>query len=292
MITYRHHVVSLVAVFLALAVGVVLGGGPLAERTLEATDDTPSTSASEERALEQAAYGDAFAEAAAQRLVGNRLDGRTVAVVTTPGVDEGLVTAVTADVTDRGGEVTARFDLLETLVDGGSTSLVDTLGTQLVTELDAGTVDRGASSYVRLGQLLGLAVGTTNAGGVAADLDTSTIRDSLAGADLATSSDDEADRAGLVLVLLGDDTDPDVLAAIASGVSAIAGGVVVAGSTSSARGGTLAGVRESSAADTLLTVDGVQRPLGRITALVALTVADEGQTGAYGPDGDGPVPLG
>ena len=31
MISYRHHIVSLVAVFLALAVGVVLGGGPLSE---------------------------------------------------------------------------------------------------------------------------------------------------------------------------------------------------------------------------------------------------------------------
>ena len=31
MISYRHHIVSLVAVFLALAVGVVLGGGPLTD---------------------------------------------------------------------------------------------------------------------------------------------------------------------------------------------------------------------------------------------------------------------
>ena len=31
MISYRHHIVSLVAVFLALAVGVVLGGGPLSD---------------------------------------------------------------------------------------------------------------------------------------------------------------------------------------------------------------------------------------------------------------------
>ncbi len=28
MITYRHHIASLVAVFLALAIGVALGGGP------------------------------------------------------------------------------------------------------------------------------------------------------------------------------------------------------------------------------------------------------------------------
>ena len=31
MITLRHHVLTIVAVFLALAAGIVLGGGPLSE---------------------------------------------------------------------------------------------------------------------------------------------------------------------------------------------------------------------------------------------------------------------
>ena len=41
MISYRHHIVSLVAVFLALAVGIVLGGGPLTEL---GRADTPAAS--------------------------------------------------------------------------------------------------------------------------------------------------------------------------------------------------------------------------------------------------------
>ena len=43
MISYRHHIVSLVAVFLALAVGIVLGGGPLTD--LGRAAEAPATRA-------------------------------------------------------------------------------------------------------------------------------------------------------------------------------------------------------------------------------------------------------
>ena len=49
MITFRHFLTSLVAVFLALAVGIVLGGGPLSDVTdpdpapAAATEDAPPT---------------------------------------------------------------------------------------------------------------------------------------------------------------------------------------------------------------------------------------------------------
>ena len=39
MISYRHHIASLVAVFLALAAGVVLGGGPLSDLGRDALRD-------------------------------------------------------------------------------------------------------------------------------------------------------------------------------------------------------------------------------------------------------------
>ena len=65
MISYRHHIVSLVAVFLALAVGIVLGGGPLTElgRAEPPAADGPGA----QRATRQAR---------AQRGVRRRLRGR------------------------------------------------------------------------------------------------------------------------------------------------------------------------------------------------------------------------
>ena len=67
MISYRHHVVSLVAVFLALAVGVVLGGGPLSELGRAATADSAGTKARAQDSTAAAAFGDDFASAAAGR---------------------------------------------------------------------------------------------------------------------------------------------------------------------------------------------------------------------------------
>ena len=67
MITYRHHIVSLVAVFLALAVGIALGGGPLSEL---GRDDRPaSATPRQQRAVTaEASYGDEFAAASAAAL--------------------------------------------------------------------------------------------------------------------------------------------------------------------------------------------------------------------------------
>ena len=52
MIDFRYHLVSLIAVFLALAVGVVLGAGPLDDpigQTVESRADALSTSNNELR---------------------------------------------------------------------------------------------------------------------------------------------------------------------------------------------------------------------------------------------------
>ena len=66
MISFRQHVVTLVAVFLALAVGVVLGGGPLSE---VGRDAFTSTSAQPKATSggDASAFGDAFATATATR---------------------------------------------------------------------------------------------------------------------------------------------------------------------------------------------------------------------------------
>ncbi len=227
MITYRHHIVSLVAVFLALAVGIALGGGPLADADRTDTAAAPAEAGGEQAAL-ASAYADSFATAGAARLLGERLEDRSVALLTTGGVEEEVVVALTGQIEAAGGSVAARYELLDRLVGGSSTSLVDTLGTRLADELDDGAVDPDAAAYDRMGQLLGLAVATSAPDGTPAGAGTDTLRQGLAGADLVSSSDPEAARAPLVLLVLGDDTDPDVLAGLVSGVATVAGGTVVA----------------------------------------------------------------
>ncbi len=62
MISFRQHVVTLVAVFLALAVGVVLGGGPLSEVGRDALTST-SAQPKARQGGHATAFGDAFATA-------------------------------------------------------------------------------------------------------------------------------------------------------------------------------------------------------------------------------------
>ena len=93
MIDFRYHLVSIVAVFLALAVGIVLGSTELRGAALAALDRTSSALSAklnaadaENSALQQQVNGDrAFAQAAEPVLLAHLLDGQRVVVITAPG---------------------------------------------------------------------------------------------------------------------------------------------------------------------------------------------------------------
>ncbi|MFC7493947.1 MULTISPECIES: copper transporter [unclassified Nocardioides] len=287
MISYRHHIVSLVAVFVALAVGVVLGGGPLTD--LGRGDEQAAATVSASRANERTAeYGDAFATAAAPTLYGAGLQQTSVAIVAMPGAQAEVVGALADQVAAAGGQVSGTYDVRAALVDPGEKSLVDTLGSQLAGELGDGVVAPDASTYPRIGQLLGLAAtpGDFGAAGVRA------VRESLAGAELVESPA-EAGGAGLALVVLGDRTDPAVLSGIVAGLGAKAPGVVVAGETAAAAAnGDLGALRAEPVADNVATVDGAENPLGQVTTVLALIRSLTTPGGSFGASGsDGAVPL-
>lgn len=295
MITYRHHIASLVAVFLALAVGVVLGGGPLSE--LGRGEDSSSSSGADQRAAaaeRAAALGDDFASKSAATLYGGRLRGHPTAVLALPGVAEDDVEALSTQVAAAGGEIAGRYDLRAALLDPSERTLVDTLGSQLMTQLPAGTVDEGASTYVRMGQLLGVATATADDQPAPADGDATAVRKSLAAGELLQAADDGATRAPLVLVVLGDDADPDVLAGLLEGLARTSSGVVVAGDSASGRpGGDLALLRSDPVGAEVATVDAVDTPVGQVTAVLALVRQLFGTGGSFGASGaEGAVPLG
>jgi hypothetical protein len=286
-ISYRHHIVSLVAVFLALAIGVALGGGPLSDL---GRDDKPASATTREQrtAARTASYGDDFAAASAAKLYAAGLRDHPVSVLTMPGAAGDVVSALGAQVEAAGGTVASTYDVQPTLVDGSKKSLVDALGSQLMTQLGSGAVTADAPTYERLGQLLGLAV----AGGDLPSSDADSIRQSLAGAELLTSPE-TAGRAPIVLVVLGDEIDPAILSGLVSGLAAKATGVVVAGDAASATpAGDLSALRAEPAADEVATVDGADTPLGQVTAVLALIRSLSVPGGSFGASGsDGAVPL-
>jgi hypothetical protein len=112
-ISLRYHIVSLVAVFLALALGIVVGSTVLQEGTvsaLRATSQEVRQRSEENRtenlALKQdKAHLEAFGAAVLPDLVRDRLEGRSVVLVDTDKVDSGMRDSVRKVLEDAGAEV-------------------------------------------------------------------------------------------------------------------------------------------------------------------------------------------
>lgn len=297
MITLRHHVLTIVAVFLALATGIVLGGGPFSDVGPGVAAAGGDQDAAPAEAQPAAAYNDAFVSALAPALVSGRLAERSVALVTVPGADEQLVTALSDAVTAAGGSVSARYSLGDDLVDPGQKSLVDTLGSQLLTQQGADDVAADASTYDRIGQLLGLAVATKEAEGQDVTGKSRAIVDAVTGAGLMEAPGEVARRAPLVLLVLGTDADDEgsdaVLAGLAEGLAAQATGVVVAGTLQDGADGQLARLRADPAASVVASVDGIDTQAGRTATIITLQRSLTTPGGSFGASGaDGAVPLG
>lgn len=294
MITFRHFLTSLVAVFLALAVGIVLGGGPLSD----VTDPAPAPAAATDATAASAAgvYAEGFAGAVGPLLTSAKLADRGVAVVTVPGVNEETLTALAEQVSAAGGSITGRYSLTDAMVLPEQKSLVDTLGSQLMTQ-QGKTIAADATTYDRIGQLLGVAVATTTPEGDAPSGKQTGIIDSLIGAGLLAFEGTVGRRAPLVLLVLGSEPAAEggdsITAGIAAGLSRAATGVVVAGTLADGGEGQVGRLRAEPVSAEVATVDGIDTAAGRVTTVLALSRALGTKGGAFGASGaDGPAPLG
>ncbi|QIX27526.1 copper transporter [Nocardioides sp. JQ2195] len=301
MITFRYHVVSLVAVLVALAVGIALGGGPLSEigrgddATQSAEKDNARLSDDLEEAELVAGFQDQVTESLAASSSSAALKGQTVAMVTTPGVDPKLVSALVNQVKRSGGAMTGTFAMSQALLSSDGSSLVDNLGAQLVeTTTDSG-VDDAATTYARMGQLISRAISSSGPGGEPVDKGASNILSGLEAAELFSTSSGGTKRSNLVLVVLGDDLKGDgadkILGGLVTGLAQGSGGTVVAGDTDSA---TLAALRgHDEVTSVVSTVDSVQSGAGQLATVSALAAERSGEPGSYGAHGnDGAIPRG
>jgi hypothetical protein len=309
----RRHVIAVVAALLALAVGIALGGGPLSyvpEQDTSSASDPADQAEPDDDASEDpdevpppvdGAFADAFAAAAAGRLYNGALLGHPTAIVAMPGVAPGLVDAMVTHVAAAGGGLTGVFEITEQAVDRDETSLVDSLGSQLMTQLGDTRVDPAAPTYARLGQLLSVAIATPVKDGRRADAPAQTVRASLSAGGLLTGPAD-ARLAPLVLVLLpvsGDQEPEDAVAEAAiytgltTGLRVNAAGLVLLGDTASGDDGLLAALRQDDLiTSTVGTVDGGDTGIGQVTGMLALISSLDGSVGAYGASGsDGAVPI-
>ena len=142
MISLRYHIVSLVAVFLALALGIVVGSTVLQEGTVSALRATSQEvrQRSEENRTEnlilkqEISRLQTFGTAVLPELVQDRLKGRSVVLVDTDKVDSGLRDGVRKVLEDAGanvdGQITFSDDRLALGADADRTAMARLLAVE------------------------------------------------------------------------------------------------------------------------------------------------------------------
>ena len=119
MIDFRYHLVSIVAVFLALAIGIVVGSTALKGTVVSGLDTVSKHEAAANRALyahnrqlkNQISADETFAQAAEGSLLRGLLDGQRVVLVLAPGADSTTVDGVTTALGKAGAVVTGQVVL-------------------------------------------------------------------------------------------------------------------------------------------------------------------------------------
>jgi hypothetical protein len=301
MISLRSHAISLAAVFLALAIGVVLGSGLLSDTLLSGLRDEKRDMQAqingltdEKNALnEKLSAADDFDTQVSGRVVNAALDGKSVVVFRTPDADDGDVDGVVRVIGAAGGSVAATLELTQEFVDANSAEKLRTVvgssvlpaGTQLSTTL----VDQGSQA----GDLLGVALlrPRNPAAPTVNDEQRQTVLASLRETGFLSYPDGTVGAAdGAVIVTgagLGEGAGNQgaTVARFAAAMAPHGSGIVVAGRDGSATGTAAVAVIRSDASlnSAVSTVDDIGVESGRITTVLSLQdLLAGGRPGQYG----------
>ena len=310
MIDFRYHLVSLIAVFLAVALGIVIGttqlNGPVLsnlEGQVSALQEDKRQLEDETRQLQVTLDGaGAFDEAVGPTLVQDRLAGRSVALlVGSADVPTDVVEGVGALLGSAGATVTGTVRLTAGYSDPETAAALQTWATG--PGLPPGMVppetdDTGEVVGSLLADVLMIPVGGVPPDAAA----TSSVLAGLEELEVLSRDTTSVSPAEFAVFLTaGGYTEEeaavdrnDTLLDLVSALDARGAGAVVAGDTASAaEGGLVAAVRADPAVTSAVsTVDDVDAPAGRITTVLALTAEARGESGEYGIGEDTqPVPA-
>lgn len=291
LISFRFHLVSLTAIFLALALGIVLGTTVVERATvsvLESRIKSVRTDAAHARAerdilADRLGKADRFNTELESQVLAGRLDGVRVLIVTADGVPGNVADALRTDLNAAGA------------VNAGAISLSDEWNTgdakarhAMVT---AAGVANGSSAEIRQRAADKLAAELAVGGGP-------TLR-GLVEAGFARSSVVEVETVpgpDTRFVILGNTPGNLFAEPLARALGVAAAARVVAaemGPELDAKLVLVAALREQRGPAKLSTVDHVDTPAGRVATTLALAALGRGVTGDFGtaPGADRTVPA-
>jgi len=321
-IDFRYHLVSIVAVFLALAIGIVLGsttelrGGALSllQQSSNALRSELNATQSKSAGYQaQASAQDQFLQTAEPRLLAKLLDGESIVIVTEPGAQGSVVDGVEKAATLAGATVTGEVALQPKFNDisGATQSSLSSINNSIAStdglQLTAGGNPQTAYQQ-QAAQLIATAIlakSTTQTGLPA--ISPQALLSAYAQAGYLTVSPSGAPSGPAELAVIvtpqsapadgADDPANQVLLAVAQEFAGASSATLVAGDvTGSAQAGSAMSVlRASSVSSLVSSVDNADMTLGQITVVQALAAQLAGaKPNSYGISGASalsPVPM-
>jgi hypothetical protein len=318
MIDFRYHLISLIAVFLALGLGILMGSVVLDEQLVERLEGRVQGFADSNDELRRRVSElddrvealQAFATEAEGRLLRGTLANQRVVVVEFEGTDGSVTDGLREAVEMAGGRVVTTITLTDRLALSGPAER-DQLA--LILRSSAGT-NRGLR--IELAEELGVRMAAASltgaaesSGSVVATRRLEDLLDVLREEDYVAVDNDT-----------GESVPPDSIVAVVAGSSeetpfsvrdvsltlseslADRGLAVTVGEPSTSEWGVVASVRDDAeASNEVSTVDQAETVVGRIAIALALSQSNEGVTGHYGlsdgadsviPRGPEPTPAG
>jgi hypothetical protein len=312
LIDFRYHIVSIVGIFLALAVGLVLGTTTLNPVLTKNLNDNVKALTADKQALRNQlsqadsdlSHAGAFISAVEQPLIAGRLTGHRVLVIAAPGSSTSLRKTLAKAVADAGGLVTGQIAITPDYLDpANQTRLGD-----VVNSVAPGTVTLppGGSSGQRAAQLLAsLLLSKTPSDTATPQSDAALtalsqgkfiklLSSTVTPADLALviSDDGVADKpTPAVSTSTSPAPSDDSLLDLIGAADSAGGGVVVAGTVNATKGSLLSAVRASGTSDAVSTVDSADSPQGTVQVVYALAAQLRGDSGSYGANSGSDLPL-
>jgi hypothetical protein len=304
MIDFRYHLVSIVAIFLALSLGLLLGSTelrPYVQRGLNGLSKTEhnqieSLLGQKSQLQGQISSENQFALANAPSMLHNVLADQRVVLVLAPGAVGSVTSGVTQALETAGATVTGQLQMQTAFFDkSGATAQKLAQVTGQYAQSAGLTLTASASAQAQASELLAHLIMTQNKAGqpVPGERDPVSVQavQTLAGAGFLTKSGQPWDRATLAVVIIPatpqstDDTNPEsqALVTLAQQLNLAGQGTVVAGTVAGSGAGSAIDVmRTGGRSGHLTSVDNADYPIGQIVVAQALADLQHGHSGSYG----------
>jgi len=302
MIDFRYHLVSIVAIFLALSLGLLLGSTelrPYVQRGLNGLSKTEqrqiSTLLQEKAQLQgQISSENQFALANAPAMLHDVLAGQRVAIVLAPGAPGSVTSGVEQALHTAGAKVTGSLQLDPAFFDTSAAASQKLSQVAAQYAQPAGVILTG-SAQAQASELLAHVIMTRATTGqpVPGEQDPVSVQavQGLAGGGFLTKSGQPWDRATLAVLVIpaappstdNSNAESQALVTLAQQLNLAGLGTVVAGTISgSGPGSAIDVMRSGGRAGHLSSVDNADYPIGQIVVAQALADRQYGRSGNYG----------